>query len=115
MFRFADLDRSPKSSPLICEYLAGMKGSAPADDHRWTVLVFRDRMGLEQQVDQLVSPAREEPTAEPTPCENNKIFLPFKCSLQDSPCIALFLVGPTGNHSLFLLPPFLPLLLFSSD
>lgn len=73
-----------------------MKGSAPADGHRWTVLLFRDRRGLEQQVDQFVSPAREEPTAEPTPCKNSKSFLPFNCSLRDSPCVVLFLVCPTG-------------------
>lgn len=44
---FTDLDQSPKSSPLMCEYLGRRKGSAPADDHRRTVLLFRDRMGLQ--------------------------------------------------------------------
>lgn len=89
MSRLTDLERSSKSSPL--------KGSAPADNHRWTVLLFRGRTGLEQQVDQLVSPAREKPAAEPTPRGNNKIFLPFKCSRQDSPCVVLFLACPTST------------------
>lgn len=137
--RFMNLELSPKSLPLICEYLDWRRPGVPVPQKKKHIDPITHQMcwfsgtGGDRTLDQqaISLPSGRITHNWTDSMQKNKTFLPFKWSLKDSLCIVLsstpshsfslllcrhiFFVCPTGNELLSLLPPFLPLLLFCFD